>query len=286
MKIDLNDDGLSQDLFINKIREYPNVEYFSEFIKKYSKDINVICDIGANIGYYVAFENAILQKTSKKDVQILAIEPVAETAKMLKENMDLNKVKGGRSIQAAVGDKDTKINILVPEAKNLSQIEGINVGNRLLTNANKYLVNMYTLPTLFEKYKLEKNNVLFRWDVEGYEYNIIKGNKDFFKKMKRAFIIMEFHPFYLKKRKTIEFLTMVKDIGFKLDMVVSCEPIYFLRTPQVLRNLLKKSWLSQYNGKNLGLIQEYRTIDDLKKDFKDEKSALYNYANLHFYFRK
>jgi hypothetical protein len=128
--------------------------------------------------------------------------------------------------------------------------------------------------------------VLMRCDIEGYEYNLVVGNKDFLKTLKNAHLVMEFHPFYLHADKSIRLLQALKSIGFTLDQVVSCEPLYFVMMPSIIRRLLIKLFLFQYDGDVLGKLGSLRTIDDLIREVRDENNVLYHYANLHLYFSK
>lgn len=286
MKLDLSDSGLSHDVFICKVREYPNVLYFIKFLKKHVGNIDTIIDVGANIGYYVLFANAIFKQKLRKDINIYAFEPVLESYHLLNENIRLNGFSKVEAVQAAVGEKDRKITMVVPEHRNLSQVSSKRVSNRSLSKARNRSVSMYSLQTVFSKFNIPMRNVLFRWDIEGYEYELIKGNFQVFKNLKNAYIVMEFHSFFLLEEKTIELLSMLKTAGFHLERVVSCYPPYFLKMPAILQKILIKMWLTEKNGTNLGLLAEFRTIDDLIREFRNAKSALYTYPNLHFYLSK
>lgn len=285
MKLDLDDGGLSHDIFICKVREYPNVLYFIKFLKKNAKNIDTLIDVGANIGYYALFANAIFKQKIKKNIKTYAYEPVLENYNLLEENIALNDFPSAKLINAAVGEKNRKINVHVPSHRNLSQIEGVSKDS-FISSSPKRSVDMYSLSSIFSKNKIPLRRVLFRWDVEGYEYNIIKGNYGTFKKLKNAYIIMEFHSFFLLEKKTIELLTILKDLNFKLEFVVSCYPPYFLRMPKIVKKALIRTWLMEKNGTNLGLLPEFKTIDDLIQEFRNTESPLYTYPNLHFYLSK
>ncbi|MFH1833032.1 MAG: FkbM family methyltransferase [Candidatus Levyibacteriota bacterium] len=286
MMLDLNDEGIAIDLFIGRLREYPNVLYFKKFLKEYRQKINTIVEIGANIGYYVCYENAILKQALKKKMHIYAVEPVSRNMALLKENIKLNNVSNITLIHAAIGEKNKKINLIVPPQGNYTQIEGVTGNERYSSNFVKERIDMYSLKTLFAKYKIPQKNLLFRWDIEGYEYNLVKGNYDMFKKLQNVHIIMEFHAMFLKEKKIVEFLNMFKKLGFKLRFAVSCYPPYFIRMPSIVKWILIKTFLIQHHGTNLGLLPEFKSLDDLIMGFKDPDNALYDYTNLHFYLAK
>lgn len=285
MMLDLNDEGIAIDLFIGRLREYPNVLYFKKFLDRYRKNIDTIVEIGANIGYYVLYEDAIFRSLKKK-IKIFAVEPVSSNISLLKENLILNKASNVEIIHAAVGDRDKKMNVIIPPQGNFAQVEGGAGNDRYMESSTKERIDMYSLKTLMSKYKIPHKNLLFRWDIEGYEYNLVKGNYDTFKALKNVHIIMEFHGFFLLEKKSIEFLTLLKNLGFQLKHVVSNYPPYFIRMPKIVRWLLIKMWLMEHNGTNMGILPEYRSLDDLIKGFRDIDSPLYNYIQLHFYLVK
>ncbi|MCL4360151.1 FkbM family methyltransferase [Patescibacteria group bacterium] len=287
MQLDLNDEGIAIDLFIGRLREYPNVLFFRKFLDTYRKRISTIVEIGANIGYYVAYEHAIFQnQRPQKNVRIFAVEPVSRNVALLQENVRLNSITGIKVIQAAAGGEDKSINLIVPAQGNYTQIEGVSGGEWYQKNAVKEKVRMYSLQTLFSEWRIPKKNVLFRWDIEGYEYNLVKENYRLFKSLKNVSIIMEFHAFFLGERRIAEFLNLLKQLGFSLEYAVSCYPPYFIRMPRPVRWFLIKTWLLEHGGTNLGLLPEFKSIDDLIRGFRNPESALYVYTNLHFYLVK
>ena len=286
MMLDLNDEGIAIDLFIGRLREYPNVLYFKKFLKEYSHRIDTVVEIGANIGYYVCYEDAIFKQVLKKKIHIFAVEPVSRNLSLLRENTKLNNVTDITLIQAAVGDKDKKINLVIPPQGNYTQVEGASGNERYKSNSVKEKIDMYTLRTLFSRYKIPRKNLLFRWDIEGYEYNLIKGNYDMFKELKNVCIIMEFHAAFLKEKKIVEFLNLLKKLGFTLKLTVSCYPPYFIRMPNLVKRLLIKTWLMEHNGTHLDILPEFKSLDDLITGFQNPESALYDYTNLHFYLVK
>ncbi len=285
MVIDLLDGGLSQDIYNSRVREYPNVLFFEKFLKKYAKDIDTIIEVGANLGYYLLLSHYVFKRIKKK-VTIVGIEPVMQNFNFLKKNIELSEIKDVIPLNIAMGDKNTKIKMIVPKERNLSHMEGIdNVST--IKSYDTQQVSMYTLDKLLEETKITQSNILFRWDIEGYEYNLIKGNRKMFQSLKNIFIIMEFHPQLLKKKKTIEFLELLKDIGFKLEYTVSCYPLYFFDgVPGFITKFLNKLWVLEKGGEELGLLKKYSSLDDLIKEFMNDDSSLYSHPNLHLYLVK
>lgn len=286
MIVDLHDAGLSRDLFTCRIREYPNVLYLIDFLKKYREKIEIPIDIGANIGYYVLLVNKTLAKDQARKSLALAIEPVKSSFGLLQKNIALNGFKNIRAVNVAIGEADKKVIMAVPQSKNLSHVKGVVKTIKAIKAYQQELVEMLSLKKLFAIYKIPPQKVLFRFDIEGYEYQLLKGNKDFFQKLKTAFMVMEFHPFLLKPSETIHFLKLLKEVGFRLEQVVSCYPLYFLCVPGFLRAFLKKTWVWEKENDALGKVDRLRTIDDLLAEVGNRRSPLYNHPNLHLYLVK
>jgi len=286
VRVNLKEEGLPNELFLCGIREYPNALYFIDFIKKHKDEINTIIDIGANIGYYVLFADKILKRYKNKITDIFALEPVKSNFELLNKNISLNNARNIKAINAAVGEDDKRVAMAVPKAKNLSHIEGTVKTIKAAKNYKKESVNMISLKTLFSRYNISKRGVMFRSDIEGYEYQVLKGNKELFKSLERAFIVMEFHPFLLKKDEVVDFLNILKEVGFRLDFVVSCYPLYFLCAPKPIRGFLKKNWVWEKENDPLGLIKRIKTIEDLISEVSDTNSPIYNHPNLHLYLIK
>lgn len=282
----LEDRGLSDQLLLNGIREYPNVHYFIDFIIKHKEEINNVIDIGANIGYYALFADAIFRKCNKTNVNIFAVEPVKFSYNLLKRNVVLNDFLNIKCVNAAVGESDKKVIMAVPEAKNLSHMENVVKANKLIKSYEKQCVDMFSLETISTLCNISKDKILFRWDVEGYEYQIVKGNKEFFKGLKKAFIVMEFHAFLLEKEEAVDFLKIIKEVGFKLDLIVTCCPEYFLYCPKSIRKFLYKTWIWEKENDPIGQINRIKDIDDLIKEIYNENSPIYNHPHPHLYFVK
>ncbi len=282
LSVNVSSGGLSEDVYICSIREYPNVYYFQDYVKTHSKHLKTYVGVGANIGYYEILASKILMNDP---VKIFAMEPVKDTFEQLQENLRINTIKNIFCINTALGDKDGKVEMVVAQQRNLSRIHSIRHARHEVTDCIRS-VQIAKPTTLFMKNKIPYRDVIFRWDIEGYEYTIVKGNISFFKKLKSSSIIMEFHPFYLGPDKTLEFLQILNKCGFELDQVVACEPLYFIKTPSVVRKFLNYLFLKEFGGKHLGLLDDYKSLNDLMKEYKNHKSGLYHYPNLHLYLSK
>lgn len=263
--LDLDDKGITTELLRSRIREKDNVSNFVDILKK--NNFNLIVDIGANIGFFVLIESSFFKGN------IVAVEPVKRNFNILMSNIYLNHLeKRITPLKLAIGDEDTVSDIHVHDKGNWSSL----VFNK--QESDKYKsekVNVATLSTLFSNYKLPKENLLLRCDIEGYEYNLVKGNKDFLKDLKNVYLIIEFHTGILKETKSIEFINLLKDIGFEPIRVIVDRPHYLESLPKSLNRFGIKlfewategEWLVDKKVKNIhynDLIEFIRNSKHIK----------------------
>ncbi len=244
MVVDTMDKGLSHDLIVHGIREY----YATNFIKNFIKTGDVIVDIGANIGYYVILESKIIGS----DGIIYAIEPIPRSIELLQKNIILNKCNNVIPYQCAVGDRIGTTIINVAAKLNLSSIH--NIGSEV---KEQIRVDILTLDSFLSGKKIPD---FIRMDVEGYEYEIIKGMKETLMLNKPLKLFIEMHFSILGKDKSVELLKILQDSGFEVVAFII----------DVKGGILKHSWalrISKYVHKMRGISKPYDimylTINDI-----------------------
>lgn len=200
MVLDTEDKGISRDLLIYGIRE-PKATYE---LQKCIKSGMTVCEIGANIGYY-ALQEADLVGLG----WIIAFEPVPSNIKLLDEAISINRVRNIELHEMAVGEFNGKINVNISANSNLCAIEGKAEGRDY---KSKIIVPMITLDSFFAH---RKSPDILRMDVEGFEFEIIKGSKELLKRGDPMIIFMEVH-FDLLGKNVKPMLQILKDNGFKV----------------------------------------------------------------------
>jgi len=202
MCLDVNDEGLSHDLIVDGVREF----YATQRMKKEITAGDIVVDIGANIGYYALLEAKLV---GKKGV-VYAIEPVPQNVEILRKNVKLNNYRNIEVYQLAIGDKKGTAPMYVSKKYNWSSmsknIEGVEE-----TVVKEIEVETTTLDD-FLKNKPYPN--MIRMDVEGYEYQIIKGMKNILSKKKPLKLFIEFHFPMLNKKQSLEILKTLKKHDF------------------------------------------------------------------------
>jgi FkbM family methyltransferase len=190
MLLFLDDGGITRDLFQFGIRERSS----TWMMQKILKDKQVVVDIGANIGYYALIE-------AKAGALVYAIEPVPTNFKRLTHNAEINQYKNIKPYQLAIGDKNTILQMKLTDKSNLHHITDKKTDNTID-------VEVLTLDTFL---KDKKTPDIVRMDVEGYEYQIIKGMPKTLKKMKPgSWLFIEIHNIPNKQ----ELFDILSEAGF------------------------------------------------------------------------
>lgn len=237
-----SDTGISRDLFLYRNREIMPINYLAEN-NVIQKD-EVIFEIGANIGYYTLF----IAKFLSNESFTYALEPVEKNIKILQKNIALNNLQNISVHKLAIGDTTGTTKIYVPAAGNVSSIkrksnmeEGTAVEDVLITTGDDFL-------------KDKKSPTFIRMDIEGYEYNAIRGMKNTL--VNKPKLLIEFHPHILSHVEITEILSILKESGYT-KVVAMTDPYRWWVTPKgTVRYFLRR--LTQLIGDTykLGTVKE------------------------------
>jgi len=217
MMIDMKDKGLCRDLYIIGSHE----PYLTEWVKENLKLGMIHFDIGANIGYY-----ALL--AAHQGCKVYAVEPVKESYELLNLNAGLNHYPDFRTFNLAIGDRNGKCKVYWGDVRNWAT----------LIPANVEFSNIATVPirTLDNFITDTRWPDVVRMDVEGYEYEIIKGATNLLQSKKPLILIIEMHYYYLKE-KAHELLDSLRNNGFEVAAVFE-EPYPFVENHRRVSKLL------------------------------------------------
>lgn len=223
MQIDFNDNGISKELYIHKKREH----FSTEFMRKFISENDTIIDIGANIGYYVLLESRLAYSG-----KIYAIEPIPSNIYMLKRNVQLN----NRNIfihRQAVSDKKGKSKMYIYDKCNWCSF----TKNLEDTVRNEIDVQTTTLDDFVTDYNIHPTFI--RMDVEGHEYQIIKGATRVLEKYSPLKLYIELHPHLMTADRFTELLDILKDNKFKVKAVFFEIEAHNYRSINMLNKLRK-----------------------------------------------
>jgi FkbM family methyltransferase len=250
MALNSRDKGLSKELSLYGFREPHTTRLMSTIIK----DDDIIIDVGANIGYY-----ALLESKLAPNGFVYAIEPVRDNFDYLKTNVDVNRCTNVELFNCALSDKRGTGVIFIPERRNCaSLVEPSHDGT-----IRKESVQLETLDS-FVKGHVERCPTLVRMDVEGCEYQVIKGALRVLKKSAPLKIVAELHPSLMSERAYDDMLSTLEAQGFKAssfhDPVLS-----HMKREQIINKLRERAHIKVY-----GFLGEgYHVLHELKEEHRN-----------------
>jgi len=173
MVLDLRDRGINRELLLNGTREETETTEFSNQLNRINEEYESISvlDIGANIGYYVLLEAAILGDRHR----IYAFEPHPRNVAQLRESISLNGFDDFVEIeQCAIGSENGTAELAVSTYSNTHQISDAKV-----KPSSTIDVKVKSIDSIVSERDLSTSDCLvFRVDVEGFEYEVFKGMKE------------------------------------------------------------------------------------------------------------
>ena len=244
MYVDFNDGGVSRQLYLHKKRE----RYSTDYMKEIVRERDTIIDIGANSGYYALLESQLANRG-----EVYAIEPVPRNVQLLKKNIELNDYKNIQVFPFAIGGSGGMRKIYLYDKGNLCSFKK-NIQNN---PAGKMDVLMMTLDNFVEKY-VSGDPALIRMDVEGYEYEIIKGMSDLLESNKPLILFIELHPFMMSKDNIKELIEILYRNNFWVRAIFLEPSTSDYASVNVINKIFKKLDLPElgYAGKGYDNLEE------------------------------
>jgi FkbM family methyltransferase len=169
-------------------------------------DDEIILDIGANVGYYS------LLASIKSNSMIYSFEPNPIIFYRLEENIRLNNSKNIIALNKGVSNCSEKMRFYISDEENSgmsSLVEPENYSGRSIT------VDVLSIDDFIIKYNINKISKI-KIDVEGNEYNVLKGMENTLLKNKPQ-IFIEIYDVNLNKFKhrNIDVYNYLRHIGYK-----------------------------------------------------------------------
>ena len=200
------------DFKIMTIHEDDIIEHFTP------KQGDIVIDIGAHIGLYTIVSSKRVGTNGK----VVAIEADPGNFEMLNRNIKLNQLTNVIPLNYAVYSKETKLKLYLPSGES-----GFTKYNTIMTNwvntEDKFVeVNANTLDYLLQLNQIREEEVNWiKIDVEGAEFEVLKGAQNVLSKSKDIALLMELHgPPNVYRPKVQEFLKLY---NFKIELEKSYE---------------------------------------------------------------
>lgn len=164
-------------------------ESYEKFLLETAGQCNTIFDVGANIGYYT------VQFAQNTNATIYAFEPMDYQYNTLLRNLELNSISNVCPIKKIVSDSEVKQRIYFSGMENTAASSVVNKTDEF-----------EEIPAISLDGFCEENQIgqigLIKIDVEGYEFNVLKGLEDMLKNQNISHLFIEIVGRHLKKAGT------------------------------------------------------------------------------------
>lgn len=182
---------VSKQIVRHGVHEKGLTSYILDNVKKG----DFVVDLGANIGYYTL----IFAKLVGQEGQVIAFEPAISNFKILQKNITKNCYTNTKLENLAVSNvnEQSKLYHSKTDTGSHRMAESQTVDNDITE-----IVNVITLDKYFKTKVLTRDISLIKMDMEGSEFNALKGMENILKNTKKLTIVMEFAPFALKEAQS------------------------------------------------------------------------------------
>ncbi len=190
-----------------------------DIIKRFTpKEGDIVVDIGAHIGLYTIISSKRVGTKGK----VVAIEAHPGNFEMLNSNIKLNQLTNVIPLNYAVHSKETKVKLYLPSGESGFTKYNTIMPNWINTQEKFVEVNANTLDYLLQLNQIRQEEVNWiKIDVEGAEFEVLKGATNVLSKSKDIAILMELHgPPHVYRPKVEEFVNLY---NFKIEFEKSYE---------------------------------------------------------------
>jgi FkbM family methyltransferase len=158
------------------------------------KEGDVVVDVGAHIGPY----SIIASKNVGPNGKVVAIEADPDNFDLLSRNIQLNKLSNVMALNYAAYSEEKKIKLYLPSAGEKSPYTKYNtIMSDRARNDEKFVeVKANTLDYLLQSKNMIKQEEEVNWikiDVEGAEYEVLKGAKNILSTSSNITLLIEIH---------------------------------------------------------------------------------------------
>ena len=165
-------------------REDGIIEHFTP------KQGDIVVDIGAHMGRYTIISSKRVGTNGK----VIAIEAHPGNFEMLNRNIKLNQLTNVIPLNYAVYSKETKIKLYIPGEESGYTVYNTIMSNRAGTEDKFVEVNANTLDYLLQLNQIREEEVNWvKIDVEGAEFEVLKGATNVLSKSKDIALLIEVH---------------------------------------------------------------------------------------------
>jgi FkbM family methyltransferase len=181
-------------------------------------------DIGANIGYFTL----IMAKGIKENGKVFSFEPEPKNFELLKKNVEINNYSNVILEKKAIGNKTGIAKLYLADRKNNifhSGMHRIFRSDLVSQISNPVSINIIKLDDYLQDLKFIKKIRLIKIDVEGAEFDVLKGMSKILDENKGIKIVMEFSSENLEDygSNPSDVMDFLINKGFKLSIINEVE---------------------------------------------------------------
>ncbi|QSW98297.1 FkbM family methyltransferase [Haloterrigena alkaliphila] len=218
--VDTADAGISRTLLAYGVHEYRSTRAFERELERLAAVVDGpvrILEVGANIGYFALVEAAALDER----VRIHAVEPVPSNVDLLEHNLERNDLDGCVDVdRLAFGAERATVEMDLSTHSNQHRVrdsgpsDGAGSDDTVTveqTTGDRYLAERDVDPASV--------NVV-RFDVEGYEREVLEGLSDVLAAPGPTVVFVELHPLELSPESRTAIVDRFVDHGFEVVSAV------------------------------------------------------------------
>lgn len=176
-------------------------------------NINILFDIGANVGQYASKIRELGYKN-----KIISFEPLKSAFKELKKAS--SKDNNWSVNNYALGNKDGKIMINIAGNSHSSSILNMLPVHTKSAPGSKYIaqeeIAIKKFDSIYNSFCTKTDRVMIKTDTQGYEKNVIDGANKSLKQIKIIQLEMSILPLYKNEMLFIEMINYLDSKGFQL----------------------------------------------------------------------
>lgn len=177
----VNDKGVERPLYLTGTYEAGTLSV----IDKCLREGDLFIDVGANIGLMSIFSSRAIGNKGK----VYSFEPVLETFKILKKNIEINKIKNIDAFNIGVSDSKGKSFIYTKPYAGKGSSSFIRPPDQ--NESKEYEIIIETLDELLIRHRLTNIRML-KIDVEGWELHVLRGAETLLRSPQAPIICIEY----------------------------------------------------------------------------------------------
>jgi len=195
------------------IRTYPTRLLRNRLKLIHNRNIDVILDVGANVGQYATEMRGIGYKQ-----RIISFEPINSVFEVIKEKSETD--SNWEVKRFALGDFDgaTEINISnnSPSSSLIEMMPQHIEAAPFAKYIGKETISVKKLDTIFSNLDLSEKSLFMKLDVQGFEKQVLEGAKKSLPFIKGIQIELSLVPLYKGEGLYLEMINYLDDLGYSL----------------------------------------------------------------------